>query len=499
MAAMYGDHSGIFDLLPAYWPVYVGSELIYMYAGSDIGEDVGYLVATYAPDENVYRGASGITYSHYFGANIFTSPTFGEIVKSDSMYNTYGVGEVYINPFGIADNNTLDTYCYNALMNSTSNATNARASIPAYNLPATVSIGDWVTIHSETDDYTWLSGWATRQALVIGNTGDALSNYQIKFNIIRSTDTSTATNIYVGTDCLADYNDIRFTNSVGTVLDYWIEDMTVDSATVWVEFDSIAAGSNTFYVYYDNDGATAYSNGTNTFPFFDDFPGSALDTTTNWDVASGSVTVTGGECTITSGKILSKSTYTGPLVLRGRIKYTNANQWKSIGWCKSGANDAHLFQAKNTGTAMIARSNNNLGVQQEAADLGNYCDNAYHTLELAAISSSSFKYYVDGSLGATLTYDIGTSLKIQFEASTSDIIADLILIRKYAATAPTIDSWTSETEDTVTQVDKNYRIVGWEYDQMKGLFNLEFGAPDDYYMSNDVKYKGAVDVSLSLL
>src|SRR5690606_10790312 len=133
-----------------------------------------------------------------------------------------------------------------------------------------------------------------------------------------------------------------------------------------------------------------------------------------------------------------------------------------------------LFQAKNTGTAMIARSNNNLGVQQEAADLGNYCDNAYHTLELAAISSSSFKYYVDGSLGATLTYDIGTSLKIQFEASTSDIIADLILIRKYAATAPTIDSWTSETEDTVTQVDKNYRIVGWEYDQMKGLFNLEF-------------------------
>ena len=346
----------------------------------------------------------------------------------------------------------------------------------------------------------WLSGYSARKELTISSV-DTLSNYQKKVTLHAhsGTDTEGADPIIHVPGCQADFDDIRFTGSDGTtLLDYWIESISGEVATIWVEM-SLAEGDTTVYLYWGNSSATAVSSGKDTFPFFDDFSGSALDTTTNWDVASGSVTVTGGECTISSGKIKSKTAVTGPLILRGRIKYTNATQWKSFGWSKSGANDSHLFHAKNTGTATTARSSNNSGTQQEVADLGNYCDNAYHTLELAAISSSSFKYYVDGSLGATLTYDIGTSLKIQFEATTSDIIADWILIRKYAATEPTISSWTTESVTEITQDTFAYRLVGWEYDQMKGLFNLEFGAPDDYYISNDVKYKGAVDVSLSLL
>jgi len=495
MVSQYGEPSGGMGSVDPAWPVLFGNEIIYI-GNVAIGVDCLWI----NHDSSNERGSSGIAYSHYSGCPVYCVPTVGVYPKSDSMYAAYGVGEVYLNPLGIVDNNTLDIYCYNALMNSTGNATNARGSIPACNLPATVSIGDWVNIQMSKNEYTWLSGWGLRQTFVVANSGSELTNYQHKITVHRASGSSSGNDVYIlDRRCNADYSDIRFTNSDGDLLDYWIESQTSLSADIWVELDVVGNGNNTFYMYYLNLSAGSYSDGEDTFPFFDDFPGSALDTTTNWDVASGSVTVTGGECTISSGKIESKTAVTGPLILRGRIKYTNANRWKNIGWCKSGAGDAHLFHAKNTGTAMVARSNNNAGIQQEAADLGNYCDNAYHTIELAAVSSSSFKYYVDGSLGATLTYDIGTSLKIQFEATTSDIIADWILIRKYAATEPTISSWTTESVTEITQDTFAYRLVGWEYDQMKGLFNLEFGAPDDYYMSNDVKYKGAVDVSLSLL
>jgi len=261
-----------------------------------------------------------------------------------------------------------------------------------------------------------------------------------------------------------------------------------------------ANSATTVYLYYNNpNGVSACSSGSNTFQFFDDFPGSALDTTTNWDVASGSVTVTGGECTISSGKIKSKTAVTGPLILRGRIKYTNATQWKSFGWSKSGANDSHLFHAKNTGTATTARSSNNSGTQQEVADLGNYCDNAYHTLELAAISSSSFKYYVDGSLGATLTYDIGTSLKIQFEATTSDIIADWILIRSYAATAPTVSAWGAAegytTTDTVTEA-LAYKVTSTDTTTAP-LVYVVGTLPVDYSTTAALAYKVATTGSLA--
>jgi hypothetical protein len=56
-----------------------------------------------------------------------------------------------------------------------------------------------------------------------------------------------------------------------------------------------------------------------------------------------------------------------------------------------------------------------------------------------------------------------------------------------------------ESGDTNTTTTKAYRIVGWEYDQKTGLFTIEFGAVEDYYMSNDAKYRGAYDQSISLM
>jgi len=113
----------------------------------------------------------------------------------------------------------------------------------------------------------WLQGWDYCKEITINNNGIELIDYQLKFNIYRSTSTSTGFDVYIDEKCETDYDDIRFTTGDGTTLcDYWIEDSTTDSATIWVEFNSIAAsGNTTAYLYYGNSEATGISSATNTF------------------------------------------------------------------------------------------------------------------------------------------------------------------------------------------------------------------------------------------
>ncbi len=68
--------------------------------------------------------------------------------------------------------------------------------------------------------------------------------------------------------------DVRFTDSNGNLLDYFIEewDATNESAKVWVKVPSIPANSSTvIYIYYGNSEAESASDGDPTFSFFDHF------------------------------------------------------------------------------------------------------------------------------------------------------------------------------------------------------------------------------------
>lgn len=74
----------------------------------------------------------------------------------------------------------------------------------------------------------------------------------------------------------ADYKDIRFVRSDGTELSYWQE----NDGKFWVKYGgSLPTGSSTIYMYYGNPSAVSSSNGTNTFTFFDDFNGTAINAT----------------------------------------------------------------------------------------------------------------------------------------------------------------------------------------------------------------------------
>ena len=148
---------------------------------------------------------------------------------------------------------------------------------------------------------TTLPGWGYAKKITINNTGGALSDFQLAFTINRSTGADSGFTVYVDTKCASDYDDIRFTKADGsTLLDLWIESSDSNTAKIWVEVDSIAGtGNTTIYLYYGNAGASAVSDGDDTFPFFDDFPGSSVDTG-KWTTTSPSgTTVSGGYITVT--------------------------------------------------------------------------------------------------------------------------------------------------------------------------------------------------------
>ena len=104
-----------------------------------------------------------------------------------------------------------------------------------------------------------------REIMIKENSGDSLSNYQVLIEL-------TGNNF--PEEAKPNGDDIRFTDSNGNELSYWIEawDSGANSAKIWVKVPSIPANGETkIKMWYENPGASAVSSGDATFDFFDDF------------------------------------------------------------------------------------------------------------------------------------------------------------------------------------------------------------------------------------
>lgn len=91
----------------------------------------------------------------------------------------------------------------------------------------------------------------------------------------------------------SDCDDMRFGDTSGNILDYWLESGCNTGSTVaWVEIPSLASGTSYIYMYYDNGSATAASNGAATFRLFDNFDdGNLTGWSTGQDNSSESTSV----------------------------------------------------------------------------------------------------------------------------------------------------------------------------------------------------------------
>ena len=107
--------------------------------------------------------------------------------------------------------------------------------------------------------------------------------------------------IYVGDHCREDYGDIRFTNSTGAELAYYLwPDYDAESARFAVRLEG-ATTAGTLAVWYGNSTATTTSDGAATYFLFDHFDGSAIDTET-WEILQNNgISVSNGALHISSG------------------------------------------------------------------------------------------------------------------------------------------------------------------------------------------------------
>ena len=139
----------------------------------------------------------------------------------------------------------------------------------------------------------WLAGWQYRKTHSIEGAPGAGTNYQVQIRVHRSLGTDSGENVFVGTNCRADFGDIWFTDDDSTTqLDYWLEESDSTHAVFWVEVRDDLDTDQTIYVYYGNSGVSTTSDGAATFTFFDDFDNGFIDPS-KWD-AHGPWTEIGG-------------------------------------------------------------------------------------------------------------------------------------------------------------------------------------------------------------
>ena len=188
------------------------------------------------------------------------------------------------------------------------------------------------TIVSTLDKYAWWNAsWGYKKKYNLSN---ASSGYQIMI-LIGSDVGEGSCDVNCESHCNTDFSDLRFINAAENAeLDYWIESYTTDGvAVVWIETN----GDTSLYMYYGNAGASTTSNGDNTFLFFDDFTGAAMDGT-KWDLTGADVLQSmGGSIAVfynfhAVGRYSGKTAYARNNAIRFRAKATGSCRMMNTGF-----------------------------------------------------------------------------------------------------------------------------------------------------------------------
>ena len=176
--------------------------------------------------------------------------------------------------------------------------------------------------------------WKFKRKINVDNQASQVSDavIQIQFN----------NNDFDYSKAKADGSDIRFSTSSGNInttsLKYWIEQWNADGkTTIWVKIPVLKArNANSIYMYYGNANASAVSNGSATFLFFDDFEDGNYQK--KWDnVSIGEVKEQNGllklrESDGQDGIINAKFDLTGKMIVRTLYQRGGADEhWTRAG------------------------------------------------------------------------------------------------------------------------------------------------------------------------
>jgi hypothetical protein len=328
-----------------------------------------------------------------------------------------------------------------------------------------ISLEPTTSIGSEESWY--YTSWSRRAPVTINNTGSALTDYQVRVDVTYDADIN------------PDFSDVRFVDSDdSTELSHWRESyIDSTSAIFWVKVPSIPSGSKVIYMYYGNAAASSASDGDATFEFFDDFPGTSLDTTNKWDVinpGAGTYWVSGGLLTIESDGdwfganddslyVVSKSSFSFNYAAESLINQIGSDSYpRFFGLRASSATDSRMFvmigDSNRSHITNVYRDSDgvNAGWYGENSGISNPGNNKIARFERNGDTVTS---YYDDSLMNTRTVTGWDLIKV---ALTDTLVFgtqqassfDWIFVRQYADPEPTAsigteDGWSRRAPVTI--------------------------------------------------
>lgn len=321
----------------------------------------------------------------------------------------------------------------------------------ATNADVTTTAGQ-VTIGSTAGWAATYNSWGKRQPITVTNSGAAQTNYQVRMSITYNSSMQ------------SDFDDLRFTNSAGTALDYWLETKTDGvSAIVWVEVDSLAVSgtTTTVYMYYGNASAISNSNGVNTFPLFDNFDDNSFDAS-KWvkvdprakmSEASGKLNFLYGSG---SGS-WDAGIYAVQSFTRGDWSFEWDQRWTSdyspydafmFGWKDDGSGISYInlvygYYNQGNGTCTTNCASPNYEDGTGRSNVNSWSNNTDYNLRLRMRASGGAYYEKSTNYGNSWTTDYTSAYSTEgtlhpaWMHYSGDYIIDNVRVRKWMTTEPT--------------------------------------------------------------
>lgn len=290
----------------------------------------------------------------------------------------------------------------------------------------------------------FLSGYGYYQDATVNNTGSDQSYYQMNFTVNTSAGTSSESVIYLNSHAESDLDDLRFTDISDNIYPYFIEN-TANPYNIWVNITT-PTGDSTVRVQYGNASTSSVSNITDTFPFGDEFVGTALegafwDTSGTVSVGSGIATVTGIGSQLRSDAVFA---YGVNHSIRANISSSSAS-YINFGWEDgvSSSNFAIFYASASTDTKGMNRKAGGAMPTVDVTDFGT----TYHIVDINRTGTTSVQYSVDGSTPASESTQVPiVNLRVRVHnGGTHNTMLDWIFVRNYTSTPPTIIAWSGES------------------------------------------------------
>ena len=299
----------------------------------------------------------------------------------------------------------------------------------------------------------WLAGWQHRKTVTITGQAGAGTDYQIDLSI----GDAAGGDFHLESHCTSFPNDIQVTdNDQTTPLDYWVEDLTLDPITMWIEVADDLGTNKDICVYYDKSGASTESNISNTMLFGDDFPGVSIDLT-KWSGDTGACTVSGGVMVMrgttdhTWRYIRSLITPTPPLVYQSyaKINVSFGGCAVQLGMRNADSSDFGLFYKDQVGNNKLFQKKDG----SETSVASNIIEDAYKDFKI--IMDTTGAYFQDDveRTNSPIATDVPVdAMPAMFAKYTFDTIGDIlfskwVFIRNFNDPEPAFSSAGSEESE----------------------------------------------------